>query len=119
MSKIPVNDELAQVAYRLAASTDIVERSGGAGILGGVDAVPSRGALQQMALNDADLSVRTAALRSLGYAGDRSTLQLLETYVLPVAPPEDPKNPYQNWQQKMLAQTLESAKERLKKRFPP
>jgi hypothetical protein len=119
MNKVPVNDELAQVAYRLAASSDIADRAGGAGLLGGVDAAQSRGALQQMAFNDADLSVRTAALRSLGYAGDRSTLQLLETYVLPPAPADDPQNPFQNWQEKMMAQTLESAKERLKKRFLP
>lgn len=119
MNRIPVNEELCQVALRLGGSQDQAERQGGAGLLGGVDTVQSRAALQQMAFNDADWGVRSRALRSLGYVGDRGTLQVLESYSLPAVPAPTPENPAQNWQHRILAQTLEAAKERLKKRFPP
>jgi len=119
MNRIPVGDDLAQVAYRLAGSADVSDRMGGAGLLGGVDAVQSRNALQQIALNDADPGVRTSAFRSLGYVGDRGTLQLLENAVLPPAPAATPENPVGSWQHTMMKQALDSAKERLKKKFPP
>jgi hypothetical protein len=119
MNRIPVGDELAQVAYRLAGSTDVAERLGGAGLLGGLDAVQSRGVLHQIILNDADFGVRTSALRSLGYVGDRATLQLLENSLLPAAPAATPENAARTWQHTAMSQALEAAKERLKKRFPP
>ncbi len=112
-NRIPVSGELAEVAFRLSGSQEVAERQGAAGLLGGLDSVQSRTDLQRLAFGDADLGVRATALRSLGYVGDQATLHLLESR----PPPPTPAGG-NAWAHKALMQSLEAAKERLKKRFP-
>lgn len=110
MNRIPVGPELAQVAQQLASSADALERRGGAGLLGGANSGTARLLLQQLALADPDLDVRAAALRALGYGGDRASLQMLEGYT----PAQEGGNA---GQVERLRQAFEAARERLKKRF--
>jgi hypothetical protein len=110
-SRLPVGPELAQLAQRLVVSGDSDDRQGGAGLLGSVDSPASRSILQQLAMTDADGDVRVTAVRALGYTGDRTTLQLLETYALPVQNANE-------GELKALKQAVEIARERLRKKFP-
>ena len=81
--RIPVDENLARVAFEILRSEKSYERKGAVSLLGGVNSTESRGILQETALSDSDVRVREGAVRSLGYVGDASTVSFLENY--PVA----------------------------------
>ncbi len=102
---LPVDSELAQMAFQLAESPKTEERSGGAGILGHCDDPASRAKLQQLASSDSDTRVRYAVLQALGKVGDRATLAYLASYTVPSDQPD-------------LQQQLKGAIAKLKKKYP-
>ena len=77
---IPVDPELANLGLSSLALTDPYERLAGVGVLGLQGTDPSRSALQGLAVQDKDESIRIAALNALGRMGDRSTLEYLRSY---------------------------------------
>ncbi len=107
--KLPLDEGLARLADRLIVSNDENERMGGAGLLGGGSTDTARVTLRRMAESDPSTQVRAAAIGSLGWNGDRTTLAWLEAYPKPGA--DDPQG---FW----IKRSLEGAIAQLKKRFP-
>ena len=78
--EIPVDGPLARKAFELVASQDALDRQGGAGLLGGVETPASQTILRQLAETDADAQVKKAAIRALGYSGNRETITYLREF---------------------------------------
>ena len=118
-NRIPMDSELSQTAILLVHSSVSEDRKGGAGLLGGADTLGSRLALQDLAFNDPDLAVKTAAIRSLGYVGDNTTLQFLEGYQIGATPEltGDPAGDLLVYRHNALDQALKSAIVRIKKKL--
>ncbi len=108
LRKLPIDGPLGRTMEGLLLSEDPAERMGGAGLLGGRDSDAARVQLRSMATADPDGQVRASALESLGWVGDRSTLEFLRAY-----PKPDPTAPHQ-W---AVTQALERAIQQLERKF--
>ena len=78
--KLPYGGELAASTETLLASKDAMDRAGGAGLLGGNDTDDARVRLFRLAQTDPNGGVRSAAIASLGWVGDRATYERLKTF---------------------------------------
>jgi hypothetical protein len=76
--KLPYSPDLARSTEGLLRSAQTEDRQAGAGLLGGDDSDNARVRLLRMAESDADPGVRAAAIGSLGWNGDRTSLASLK-----------------------------------------
>jgi hypothetical protein len=76
--RLPIPEPLNSTAMTLCRSANMEERKAGAGLLGGLRSDIARAELRRLVEEDKDLSVRAAAILSLGHVGDASTRIYLE-----------------------------------------
>jgi hypothetical protein len=80
LRKLPYEGALAATTETLLASKVPAERMGGAGLLGGSPDDGARVRLLRLAESDPDAGVRSSALASLGWTGDRATYERLKSW---------------------------------------
>jgi hypothetical protein len=111
IKRLPVDQELSELAFSLLRSPKSEERSCAIGILGGVNSPEARSAACQVITNDPDPRAQAAAIRALGHIGDASAVDLLTSFALTKARTAGKSAG-------VLDAALESAMRELQKRFP-
>ena len=80
LDRVPMTPALCDLAERFASSADPIERSAGAGLLGGVDTQKSRDRLQEIVNSESNTKVLAAAIRALGRNGDKANYDTLKSF---------------------------------------
>jgi len=78
---LSVSEELFQIARGLMASTILLDRKAGVGILGATSREDARAELRRLLQTESNLQLTAAAARSLGRCGIEADIPLLESYL--------------------------------------